>query len=81
MESSEAHPVSDRGFAESQGLQLLATHHPMLLSGKFGERSLRIPSPRNLTYIDSFGGLGGHPRRVAGGDARVARGLCRFSNG
>jgi hypothetical protein len=71
--------MPNRGLTKPKFLQLHPPHHPVLPISHLRNRPLQIASPRNLTYIASFGGLGVHARSVTGRGARVVRRSCRLS--
>jgi hypothetical protein len=44
-------------------------------------RDNAVLTPRHLSYMGPFYGLGGHAPRLTGLGARVVRGSCRLANG
>jgi len=82
VEPSACHPVLNRVLSEPELQQLFSTDHSVLPSRKGRHftvpprlSSLLSARPQKCAYTTIVCGLGGHPSRLAGFGARVARGL------
>ena len=73
-----AAPAINCTLLQANREQLAARHHPMLLLCQSRDCSIRTVSPHQASVFDAFGGLGGHPANVAGGDSNLGRGLWQL---